>query len=259
MKRILSVLGILALVALGFGGGVLYMLVRSPTPRLVGQDAYVSPEANATATSTFIDAAGGYLDIRPQAEVNTLFIFYPGGLIRPQAYEWLGIALAPLGVRTVIVKMPLNLAVFAPERASKVLDSLEPQYQYVVIGGHSLGGAMAARYAYRHASTLDGLILMAAYPAENNDLSNATLKTLLLAAEYDGLVSPQEIETRAALLPKDTRFLLIEGAIHSFFGRYGPQRGDGVPKTDRADAEAQIMGALQPFFSEIAQERAALP
>ena len=258
MKRFLSTIGILALIALGFGAGVLYTLELPPSLHQVGADAYVSEEANAAAQSAYVDEAGGYIDVRPAGEVRTLFIFYPGGLVAPQAYEWLGVALAPSGVRTVIVNMPLNLAVLAPGRASKVLDSLGTTPEHVVIGGHSLGGAMAVRYACNHTQTLDGLVLMAAYPAENNDLSQTSLNTLVLAAARDGLISSQELKERMTLLPEETRLESLPGAVHSFFGRYGPQRGDGVPTTTRAAAEVHIVRVLQSFLSNVTQESAAL-
>ena len=258
LKRALSVLGIVALIALGFGAGVLYTLELPASLHLTGQDAYVSEEANASARSAFVEEAGGYLDVRPTGDASTLFIFYPGGLVRPQAYEWLGVALAPLDVRTVIVNMPLNLAVLAPERASEVLKTLDTIPEEVVIGGHSLGGAMAARYAHGHAQEVDGLVLMAAYPAGNNDLSSIALPTLVLAAEHDGLVSPQELNERAALLPENARLELVEGAVHSFFGRYGPQRGDGVPTTTRAAAEEEIVQTLRSFLDAV-QVRSVSP
>ena len=37
--------------------------------------------------------------------------------------------------------------------------------------------------------------------------------------------------------------------MHSFFGRYGPQAGDGVPTVPRSDAEEAITKALTEFFA----------
>ena len=50
--------------------------------------------------------------------------------------------------------MPVDLAVFAPERA--------PEIQRWAIGGHSLGGAMAARYVHRNPESVGGLVVWAA-------------------------------------------------------------------------------------------------
>ena len=70
-------------------------------------------------------------------------IFYPGGKVENTAYAPLLHDLAEDGILCVLVKMPCNLAVLdmnaadsIPERFSEVTDWY--------IGGHSLGGAMAA-------------------------------------------------------------------------------------------------------------------
>ena len=96
-----------------------------------------------------------------------MFVLYPGGLVRPQAYEWLGHALAARGVETVIPEMPLDLAVLGTDRATALIDRYAAG-RPVVLGGHSLGGAMAASYAAKNPAKLSGLILMAAYPAEGD-------------------------------------------------------------------------------------------
>ena len=244
MRRLLSGLGIFALIALGFGLGVFYMLLK-PAPLVLHQDAVVTGIPADNVVSRRHDT---YIDIAPkEAEVETLFIFYPGGLVRPQAYEWLGMALAPLGVRTVIPVMPLDLAVIAPNRADEVLDGLEPFPNNIIIGGHSLGGAMAARYALKHPDKVDGLVLMSAFSAENDDLSTLGLETLVLAAENDGLATLEEVQAGMTRLP-NAELRLIGGAVHSFFGRYGPQQDDGLPTVTRADAEAQILEAITDFF-----------
>jgi hypothetical protein len=238
----------LALVALGAVLSALYAL--RPAPLVVNQDAIVPGVERGRVTAILRPAAGGYLDVQPEAgETHTLFIFYPGGRVRPQAYQWLGVALAPLGVRTVIPVLPLDLAVLAPNRADALLAALEPLPERVVIGGHSLGGAMAARYARANAARLDGLVMMAAYSAASDDLSDTPLEVLVLAAERDGLAALPEIERGLMRLPPSSELHVVRGAVHSFFGRYGPQRGDGIPTVARAEAEADILLALRNYFA----------
>jgi hypothetical protein len=246
MRRLLSLIGILALMALGFGAGVFYMFFPR-TPVVLHQDAVVEGVSASEARVSLKTDAGQYLDIEPVGDATTLFIFYPGGLVRPQAYEWLGVALAPLSVRTVIPVFTADLAVTAPNRATRLLETLG-SYERVVIGGHSLGGAMAARYALNNAGALDGLVLMGAFSAESDNLSVFELPTLVLAAEHDGLATLAEIEAGLARLPRDATLEIIEGSVHSFFGRYGPQRGDGLPTVSRAQAEADIIQTLSTFF-----------
>ncbi len=247
MRRVLSFIGVLALVALGFGAGVFYMLLPR-TPVVLNQDAVVDGVTANNLTVELKNDAGEYIDIQPATEARTLLIFYPGGLVRPQAYEWLGVALAPLGVRTVIPVFSADLAVTSPNRATQLLEKLG-SYERVVIGGHSLGGAMAARYALNHADKLNGLVLMGAFSAESDNLSTLELPVLVLAAEHDGLATLDEVKAGLPRLPKSTTLDIIEGSVHSFFGRYGPQRGDGIPTVSRTTAEAEIVSNLTQFFT----------
>ena len=108
---------------------------------------------------------------------------------------------------------------------------------------------MAARYALNNAGKLDGLVLMGAFSAESDNLSVFELPTLVLAAEHDGLATLDEIKAGLARLPRDASLEIIEGSVHSFFGRYSPQRGDGLPIVSRMQAEASIIEVLNRFFS----------
>ena len=208
--------------------------------------SYVRAEALSSSLKT---DAGTYLDIHSSSEdADILFIFYPGGLVRPQAYEWLGTVLAPIGVRTLIPEMPLDLAVTAINRADRLIEKYPAQT--VIIGGHSLGGAMAARYALKHADKLDGLVLMGAFSAANDDLSGLDLATLVLAAENDGLATLAEIREGLSRLP-EPQLVEIPGAVHAFFGRYGPQQGDGIPSVTRGQAEDDIATLLRSYFERL--------
>lgn len=245
MKRLLSFIGIVALVLLGFGMGVVYMALRTK-PLVLGQDAVVGYVAAEEVSSSLKTDAGTYLDIGPaNEEANILFIFYPGGLVRPQAYEWLGVLLAPLGVRTLIPEMPFDLAVTAINRADKLIE--QNPLETVIIGGHSLGGAMASRYALNHADKVKGLVLMGAFSARGDDLSELDLATLVLAAERDGLATLSEVRDGLGRLPKP-QLVEIPGSVHAFFGRYGPQSGDGIPTVTRAQAEDDIATVLRAYF-----------
>jgi len=231
----------------GYGVGIAQpIVVRDPL--VVGQDAVVDGDAPRV---TLAEAGGDVLVIDPpDGEARVAFVLYPGGLVRPQAYEWIGHALAGHGVRTLIPEMPFDLAVLGSDRAGRVAAELAPGLD-VVVGGHSLGGVMAAAYAGANPGEVDGLVLLAAYPSDGDDLAAAEIPTLSLMAEHDGLADEGDVRGGLARLPADTRLTTIDGAVHSFFGRYGPQVGDGVPTVPRAAAEAQITGELVTFFDGV--------
>lgn len=87
-----------------------------------------------------------------------------------------------------------------------------------------MGGAMAANYAAKNASKLDGLLLLAAYPTK--DLSSTDLTVLTIYGENDGVLNRNKIETGRTLMPKDSYEYEINGGNHAQFGSYGKQKND---------------------------------
>jgi pimeloyl-ACP methyl ester carboxylesterase len=242
-------LGLLVALGLGYLAALTQNVVVRP-PLVIGQDA-VPPAGEAQGvTATLENEGGAFIDIRPGGLAKTLLVYYPGGLVRPQAYEWLGRALAADGVQTVIPVFPLDLAVTGVGRADALIQKFGAG-KTVVIAGHSLGGAMAAQYARDHTAPLNGLILMGAYPAGNVSLKETDLPVLSLLAERDGVAAPDDVRGGLNRLPASARLTVIPGAVHSFFGRYGPQKGDGLPTVTRAAAEAEILRAVRTFLAQL--------
>jgi Alpha/beta hydrolase family len=173
--------------------------------------------------------------------VETGFIFYPGGLVDPRAYAPAAHAIAAAGYLVVIVPMPLNLAVFAPDRAQAVMAAY-PAIQRWAIGGHSLGGAMAASFVADHPETVEALIFWAAYPGNNDSLAEqANLAVTSIYGTQDGLATVAKIEASRALLPPQSTFVAIEGGNHAQFGWYGTQRGDNLATITHVEQQAQVI------------------
>jgi len=168
------------------------------------------------------------------------FIFYPGARVDYRAYAPMAKALAEKGILVVVVRMPLNLAVFGINKADAVMQAY-PEIGQWMIGGHSLGGAMAADYLAKHRSLLDGLILLAAYPPSNDLLSDYAGVVCSISGSNDGLATPTKIQASKALLPVSTRWLVIEGGNHAYFGWYGPQKGDNPATITREEQQTQIV------------------
>jgi hypothetical protein len=156
---------------------------------------------------------------------TTGFIFYPGARIDPRSYAGILMEIAEQGFLVTLTRMPFNLAVFLPNLASEIQTQF-PEIENWVIGGHSLGGAMASSFASSHSEDLSGLILWAAYPAAADDLSDLLLPVLSMYGTMDGLVSLAEIKSSNYLLPPDTVFRPIAGDKNAQFGNYGDQAGD---------------------------------
>jgi pimeloyl-ACP methyl ester carboxylesterase len=148
--------------------------------------------------------------------------------------------LASRGYFVVIPRMPLNLAVFGANKAGQVIQAY-PQVENWVIGGHSLGGSMAAHYLYQNPDLFSGLVFLASYPASSDDLSNFPGKVLSISGSLDGLSTPADIESSRALLPNSALFIGIEGGNHAQFGWYGAQSGDNPATISREEQQAIVV------------------
>lgn len=151
-------------------------------------------------------------------------IFYPGGKVEHTAYAPLMLELAREDILCVLVRMPLNLAVLDMDAAEGVRERY-PEVEKWYIGGHSLGGSMAASWAADNAGQLEGLVLLAAYSTA--DLTETDLDVLSVYGDRDRVLNPQKYAKYLPNLPKNHRELVISGGNHALFGSYGPQEGDG--------------------------------
>lgn len=180
-------------------------------------------------------------------------ILYPGALVKAESYSPLARLLAGDGYRVFIAKMPLNLAVSDVERAGQVIKAYP--HQSFVIGGHSLGGAMAARYAASHPDRIAGVILLGAYPDKKGNLKDTGLPVLSLLGSRDGVVNREKYGSGKQYLPDDTLYMSIEGGNHSQFGSYGMQEGDQAAVITPQDQWQQTAGAIKEWL----QTRVNLP
>lgn len=153
-------------------------------------------------------------------------IFYPGGKVAYEAYAPLLRMLAESGLVCVLPQMPVNLAVLDMDVA-EAYPARFPQITEWYLGGHSLGGSMAAGYAADHAQEYEGLILLASYSAA--DLKDTGLRVLSIYGSEDKVLNMEKYTEYKGNLPEDFQEMVIEGGCHAYFGSYGPQEGDGTP------------------------------
>lgn len=164
-----------------------------------------------------------------EKDASVGLIFYPGGKVEYTAYQPLMAALAERGIFCVLVDMPFNLAIF-DVNAAKGIQEKYPEIEKWYIGGHSLGGSVAASYIKNHADSYEGLILLGSYSTAN--LSNTSLKVISVYGSEDNVLNQEKYEKNKKNLPADFCEYEIEGGCHSYFGMYGLQKGDGVPSIE---------------------------
>lgn len=209
-------------------------------------DADAHHENLASTAQLPVEQGDGYLAFGdPNASVG--LVFYPGAKVEYSAYAPLMRDLAERGVFSVVVQMPFNFAFFDINAADRVRADF-PDVGTWWVGGHSLGGSMAAQYAVDHAGdgTLDGLVLLGSYSA--SDLSSTNLGAISLYGSNDQVLNRAKLEDNADLLPKGAETVEIEGGNHAGFGAYGPQSGDGEASITPAEQQSQTADAIDRYI-----------
>lgn len=193
----------------------------------------------------------GWYVFKPALPSSAGFIFYPGALVDPVAYAPVMKALAARGVTVVVVPMPLDLAVFGIKKASSVIASF-PEIKAWAIGGHSLGGAMAAQFVADNPGAVQGVVFLASYPAGNLDLSGSQVRFASIYGTRDGLAS-DEFEASRVRMPANATMLALEGGNHAQFGDYGKQAGDGTATMSRAEQQARTVETIAELITSISE------
>ena len=231
-KRLFGWFGALVLVALALS------VVFLGTP-YEGDPASIEaveedPSVELTGTN------GGYVLEPAAVESDTGIVFYPGGRVRPSAYVG---SLAPLAseanVTVVVPSMPRNLAIvdyavartgLRPDAASDAM-AAHPDIETWYVGGHSLGGAMACRYADRD-SDVSGLLLYASYC--DVDVSDTGLDVLSVVGTADTVLDWETYERNQQYLPADANLVELDGLNHTQFGTYTSQDDPSGTSYDQA-------------------------
>lgn len=223
-KRIIIVSVSIAILALIFGACAIYL-----------GDYYRADDAAIGAFlpqgTSFKEKPDGTIVFEPAGAVSG-FIFYPGGKVENDAYIPLMQACAERGILCVLVEMPFNLAVFDINAADGIRAEY-PEIENWYIGGHSLGGSMAAAYLGDNADDFSGLVLLGSYSTE--DLSKTNLSVLSIYGSEDRVMNRDKYDKYKSNLPIGFEEAVIDGGCHAYFGMYGAQEGDGVPSISNAE------------------------
>jgi len=189
-----------------------------------------------------------------QIAPNTGFIFYPGGRIDPGGYAPTMLEIASEGYLVVIPEMPINMAVFNPNIADEIT-AYYPEIQHWVIGGHSVGGTMAAQYTDKHPEIIDGLAIWASYPANSTDISDLDIPVVSIYGGNEVGVNDNSVGKRKHLLPADTLYIRIEGGDHHQFGSYIIKPEEHLATTSRASQQQQTIQVTLDLLTMVSNSR----
>ncbi|CAN5244180.1 hypothetical protein BH09ACT1_BH09ACT1_07380 [soil metagenome] len=237
--RSLGVVG--ALVWLAIIGWLAPSVAVQPALAAMRSSASVAVTENATQ-----------IVLTPTGSVDDVGLFFqPGAKVDARAYAAVLLPVAEAGHVVVIPKQPLGIAFLSTGAFTSARGDFAPVTRWVV-GGHSLGGTVAAMtadsYCGSRSEPVVGLLLFASYPA--SDISKSLdCPVLSISGSRDGLSTPAKIRSTKRLLPEDAEYVTIRGAVHAYFGDYGTQSGDGQPTTGHAEARARISTTTVRFMN----------
>ena len=133
--------------------------------------------------------------------------------------------------------MPFHMAIFDSDAAEDVMTQF-PEIEHWYLAGHSMGGAMASKFAAEHPDEVDGLILMGAYIyGDYPDEDTLTIYGSLNQSVEDHIDYTENI-------------VEIEGGNHAQFGNYGLQKGDPMAEISAEEQQKQTVEAIEAFLEE---------
>jgi pimeloyl-ACP methyl ester carboxylesterase len=224
----------LLVIAIAIGG---FLVWARPQPLLPEAEAALA----STPTVTFTDGPDGRLTYEPAGVPATLgLVLYPGGKVPPAAYAPQAREIAAAGYLVVIVAVPLNLAVFDIDAAADVLHE-HPDIRTWALGGHSLGGSMAAQFIDSHPGSVRGLVLWASYSAA--DLSDDAIDVASIFGTLDHGAPTFTSQGNLAKLGSRVVLTPIDGGNHEQMGWYTGQPDDPPATISRTEQQRQVIAA----------------
>lgn len=195
--------------------------------------------ANALLDEENVEVMDGYIVVSPELSNGTALIFYPGANVEYTAYLPLMDQLSDIGITCYLMKMPFNMAIIDACRADVIFEKHGQEHSLWLIGGHSMGGAMASQYAFDNQDKIDALILLGAYPYKEYPLEN----TLTIYGSLNTSVEEK--------LDYETNVYVINGGNHAYFGNYGEQAGDSVGLISREEQQRETTAIIEAFLSNL--------
>ncbi|MBO0439060.1 alpha/beta hydrolase [Candidatus Enterococcus ikei] len=209
-----------------------------------------TPTTDALAISKKATNENGVLFFEGDQEKPAL-IFYQGALVENASYSVWAEKVSQAGFSVYLVHEPLNLAVLGQNKAEKIIQA--NHLNNYVIGGHSLGGVMASRFAaeQKKQSELKGVFFLASYPDEKGSLAQFNGQVLSLTGSEDGVLNWSAYDKAEEYLPKQTVYHEIKGGNHAGFGSYGEQKGDKPAAINNQEQQEEVAKQLIEWLNTI--------
>lgn len=207
-----------------------------------------------------VEDGAHYLTVRPKTGVAGVgLLFFPGGLVDPVAYAPLALRVAEAGYPVLIVRLPRRGA-FGGADGPEVLDSARGAMESVegvrrwVVGGHSRGGAVAARLVHTDPSGVAGLILIGTSHPRDFSLARTPVPVTRVYGTRDTVADVEKLEATRVNLPPATRLVPIEGGNHSQFGYFGFLLGDSRATISREEQQRLTRRAMTDALEAAAKD-----
>ncbi len=150
-------------------------------------------------------------------------VFIHGGFVDPTRYHWLAAYLATRGWVSVLPEADLHLAITEPGNGDLALNRLQELSRRsdalrdlagepVLAMGHSLGGVMASAQWARD-EDVDGLVLLASFPADFTNVEEGDGPVLALTGTTD-VFDWENLEAQLDRVPGPVTDARIDGMNH---------------------------------------------
>lgn len=226
--------------------------VLSVAVMVFGMQTAGMPEGTLTSDARVEIVQGrDSIDFRPRPDdpARTGLIFFPGGLVAPEAYAPMARRVAEQGHPVSIVRLPYRMAPTPAYEAmvfETALDTMAASPRPWAVGGHSRGGMLATKFAQRYGNRIAGLALVGTTHPREIDLSwlPVCVPVLKIAGTRDGVARLSESQKFRGNLPAHTGYLTIEGGNHAQFAYYRYQLLDRRPAISRDEQQQRLVEGM---------------
>ena len=232
------ILSLLVSVIFVFGVGFVYVVRSTYQPEL----QYLNEIQNNR--DVVIEKNDSHYVLNPVIRNSNVpeIIYYSGGLVQSEGYLYrLGNLAIRLQTRIFLIRPPLNLAILNIDQAQLIVNQYGLKNFWV--GGHSLGGVVACRYAKEHQELVYGMFLFGAYC--DQDIKDFKGRVEVLYGEEDKVLNVDSLNKANSNLPVNAITKSVPGLNHSNFGNYGSQKSDGNSELN----SDQILDVLSAVFN----------